>query len=262
MDRQPLHVAFATQKGGSGKTSITVLVASYLHYTCGVPLAVIDCDFPQYSLYEMRQRDSRTVVRNEYLKRMAYERMGQPGHAAYPVHKCRVKQAPDLAGELSENGSYDLIFFDLPGTVNSTGILRTIAQMDYIFAPVSADQAVLESTLAFLDVLKRMMLGRESSRLKGIHLFWNQVDRRERNELYGRYEKVIAEMGLPMLSTKIPDTKRFRKEVDEENRAVFRSTLFAPDRRMMAGSHIPELSAEIISTLKLPAYGKQEEENG
>ena len=71
MDRQPLHVAFATQKGGSGKTSITVLVASYLHYTCGVPLAVIDCDFPQYSLYEMRQRDSRTVVRNEYLKRMA-----------------------------------------------------------------------------------------------------------------------------------------------------------------------------------------------
>lgn len=260
MDRQPLHVAFATQKGGSGKTALTVLVASYLHYTCGVPLAVIDCDFPQYSLYEMRQRDSRTVVKNEYLKRIAYEQMGQPGHAAYPVHKCRVEQAPELAAELSASGGYDLIFFDLPGTVNSTGILQTIARIDYIFAPVSADRTVLESTLAFLDVLKRMMLGRETSRLKGIHLFWNQVDRREKSELYQRYEQVIAEMGLPMLATRIPDTKRFRKEVDEENRAVFRSTLFAPVGRMMAGSHIPELAAEILSTLKLPTYGKPEEE--
>ena len=51
MDRQTLNVAFATQKGGIGKTALTVLVAGYLHYRLGYPLAVIDCDFPQYSLY-------------------------------------------------------------------------------------------------------------------------------------------------------------------------------------------------------------------
>ena len=79
MDRQTLNVAFATQKGGSGKTAITVLVAGYLHYRLGCPLAVIDCDFPQYSLYEMRERDSRAVLENEYLKRAAYEQMRQPG---------------------------------------------------------------------------------------------------------------------------------------------------------------------------------------
>ena len=64
MDRQTLNVAFATQKGGSSKTAITVLVAGYLHYRLGCPLAVIDCDFPQYSLYEMRERDSRAVLEN------------------------------------------------------------------------------------------------------------------------------------------------------------------------------------------------------
>ena len=99
MDRQTLNVAFATQKGGSGKTAITVLVAGYLHYRLGCPLAVIDCDFPQYSLYEMRERDSRAVLENEYLKRAAYEQMRQPGRAAYPVRKCRVEQAPDMARE-------------------------------------------------------------------------------------------------------------------------------------------------------------------
>ena len=50
MDRQTLNVAFATQKGGSSKTAITVLVAGYLHYRLGCPLAVIDCDFPQYTI--------------------------------------------------------------------------------------------------------------------------------------------------------------------------------------------------------------------
>ena len=172
MDRQTLNVAFATQKGGIGKTALTVLVAGYLHYRLGYPLAVIDCDFPQYSLYEMRERDSRAVLENEYLKRAAYEQMRQPGRAAYPVLKCRVEQAPDTARDLATENRYDLLFFDLPGTVNSAGILRTIAQMDYIFAPISADKVVLESTLAFLDVLQRMMLGKETtSRLKGLYLF-------------------------------------------------------------------------------------------
>lgn len=255
MDKQPLNVAFATQKGGSGKSSLTVLVASYLHYTKGVPLAVIDCDFPQHSLYEMRERDSRQVMNNEFLKKLAYKQMQRPGRAAYPVQKCRVERAPDVAEELVGSGSgYDLLFYDLPGTVNSSGILRTIAQMDYIFAPVSADQTVLESTLAFLDVLKRMMLGKGNSRLKGLYLFWNQVDGREKNNLYERYEKVIGGMELPMLTTRIPDTKRFRKELDEECRVVFRSTLFAPDKRLLIGSGIPELSNEILSILIHPPH--------
>ena len=255
MDKQPLNVAFATQKGGSGKSSLTALVASYLHYTKGVPLAVIDCDFPQHSLYEMRERDSRQVMNNEFLKKLAYEQMQRPGRAAYPVQKCRVEQAPDVAKELVRSGNgYDLLFYDLPGTVNSSGILRTIAQMDYIFAPVSADQTVLESTLAFLDVLQRMMLGKGNSRLKGLYLFWNQVDGREKSNLYERYEKVIGGMELPMLTTRIPDTKRFRKELDEECRTVFRSTLFAPDKRLLTGSGIPELSNEILSILIHPPH--------
>ena len=61
-------------------------------------------------------------------------------------------------------------------------------------------------------------------------------------------------MGLPMLQTRIPDTKRFRKEADSTGRTVFRSTLLAPDRRMLAGSGIPELTREIATILKLEGY--------
>ena len=59
--KEPMYVAFSTQKGGAGKTTLTVLVASYLHYVKGYNVAVIDCDFPQYSIHDMRQRDRRNA---------------------------------------------------------------------------------------------------------------------------------------------------------------------------------------------------------
>ena len=31
MAKDPIYLAFSTQKGGAGKTTLTVLVASYLH---------------------------------------------------------------------------------------------------------------------------------------------------------------------------------------------------------------------------------------
>ena len=39
-EKTPLHVAFSTQKGGVGKTTFTVLAASYLYYLKGYDVAV------------------------------------------------------------------------------------------------------------------------------------------------------------------------------------------------------------------------------
>ena len=250
MDRQTLNVAFATQKGGSSKTAITVLVAGYLHYRLGCPLAVIDCDFPQYSLYEMRERDSRAVLENEYLKRAAYEQMRQPGRAAYPVRKCRVEQAPDTARELAAEGCYDLLFFDLPGTVNSTGVLNTLANMDYVFSPIAADRVVMESTLRFASRLNDTLIATGKTNIKGLYLLWNMVDGREKSELYKVYEQVIGELGLKVLKTFLPDSKRFRRELTGEHRALFRSTLFPADGTLVKGSNLKEITEELLSIIR------------
>lgn len=45
-EKTPLYVAFSTQKGGVGKTTFTVLAASYLYYLKGYDVAVVDCDYP------------------------------------------------------------------------------------------------------------------------------------------------------------------------------------------------------------------------
>jgi len=61
MQKKTLNVAFSTQKGGAGKTTLTVLVSSYLHYVKGYHVAVIDCDFPQHSIAEMRETQRKAI---------------------------------------------------------------------------------------------------------------------------------------------------------------------------------------------------------
>lgn len=44
--KKTLKVSFATQKGGVGKSTMTTLLASVLHYRLGYDVLVMDCDFP------------------------------------------------------------------------------------------------------------------------------------------------------------------------------------------------------------------------
>ena len=61
-----IFVAFATQKGGIGKTSVTVLVASYLHYVKGYNVAIVDCDYPQNSIMDIREREIKLIDEDTY----------------------------------------------------------------------------------------------------------------------------------------------------------------------------------------------------
>jgi len=85
MNKQPLFIAFSTQKGGAGKTTLTVLAASYLHYVKGYNVAVVDCDYPQFSIADMRKRDVEQVMNDQHYKRMAYGLFTQINRNAYSV---------------------------------------------------------------------------------------------------------------------------------------------------------------------------------
>lgn len=101
---EPIYVAFSTQKGGAGKTTLTVLTASYLHYVKGYNVAVVDCDFPQYSIKDMRERDMTSATGDDHYKAMAYEQFKRLQKKAYPVISSRPEDAPDNAAKLVKSG--------------------------------------------------------------------------------------------------------------------------------------------------------------
>lgn len=249
--KQTMYVAFSTQKGGAGKTTLTVLVASYLHYVKGYNVAVIDCDYPQHSIAEMRERDFKMCENDEYYKGMLYEQFVRlEQKKAYPVVESNTKDALDDAEDLVKEGDYDFIFFDLPGTLNNEGLVLTIASMDYIVAPIAADRLVLESTLDYLISVRDNIVNPGKSNIKGIYLLWNMVDGREKSELYEVYENVIRDLEFPLLKTFIPDSKRFRREQSISYKALFRSTLFPADKSLVKGSNLDTLTDELLELLK------------
>ena len=253
MKKETLFVAFSTQKGGVGKTTFTVLAASYLHYLKGYNVAVLDCDFPQHSINAMRKRDTQQIELDDYYKLMAYNQFKRLNKKAYPIICCSPEDAIASASSFLTSSAveFDVVFFDLPGTVNSVGVLQSLANMDYIFTPIIADRLVLESCLSFALSVNELLVNNTSLRLKELYLFWNQVDGREKTDLYEIYEKSIHEFGLPLLRTFIPDTKRYNKELSGNRKPVFRSTLLPADKRLIKGSHLEELLIEIAHIIKL-----------
>ena len=233
MKKETKYVAFSTQKGGAGKTTITVLVASYLHYVKGYNVGVIDCDYPQHSIIEMRERDLKMALEDDHYKGMAYDQFTIAD-----------------ADHLITQGNFDFIFFDLPGTLNNNDLIHTLARMDYIIAPISADRVVLESTLNYMIVVKDHLMKNSQSNIKALYLLWNLVDGREKTELYEVYEKVMKDLDFSILKTFLPDTKRFRREQSISHKALFRSTLFPADRALERGSNLESLVDELLELLK------------
>lgn len=253
MKKEPLFIAFASQKGGVGKSAFTVLAASILHYQKGYRVGVVDCDAPQHSIFQMRERDMETVPKSDFLKIALYRQHEQLQKLAYPV----IKSDPEKAVEdvhrymQNEEAEFDIVLFDLPGTLRSQGVIYTISSMDYIFVPLKADNIVMQSSLQFAEVVGEELVARHNCNLKGVYLFWNMIDKRERKETYEAWNLVIRKADLKLLEACIPDTKRYNKELSPTRNNIFRSTLFPPDNREIKGSGLSELLDEISRIVQL-----------
>ena len=254
MKKETLFIAFTTQKGGVGKSAITTLTASILHYRMGYNVAVFDCDYPQWSIAKMRDRDTKTVIESERFKQLAYEQFTSITKKAYPVISSKPDEVIQKAEAFLKETpiDFDFVFFDLPGTINSAGVINSISRMHYIFSPIIADRLMLESTLAFMNVLNGVLVKGGDTGIKGIHLFWNMVDGREKSELYAHYDRIIKELDLSLMKTYLPDSKRFRKEMsaEMENRQISRSTIFPIDRRLSKSIRIEEFITEFLQIVQ------------
>jgi len=251
--KTPLKISFSTQKGGVGKSTLTTLVASVLHYRLGYNVLIIDCDFPQHSLTNMRERDKNNIMQNEYHKKAAMKQFQTINKKAYQIVKTKAEHALEKAAEYEEKSVVvpDVIFFDLPGTANTTGVLTTLKMMDFIFSPISADRLVVESSLGFSKAFLELPKTIEGNKNQELWLFWNQVDGREKTRLYEAYQKVITELKLPLMNTKIMDSKRFRKEADGTKNYIFRSSLLPAETQLLKATRMDLFIEEFLKITHL-----------
>lgn len=245
-------IAFSSQKGGVGKSTFTTLVASMMHYRLGYNVVVFDADFPQHSLMKMKDRDLKMVMENEVLKKLAYKQFTNINKKAYPILQYKADNVLEQAQEYLNHSPIpiDMVFFDLPGTVNTPGILKALAGMHHIFTPITADRVVMESTLIFTQLLNDVIIKKGETSIETINLFWNQVDGRESTPLYSVYNQLIDQLGLSLMQSQIKNSARFRKESEKDSKTVFRSTLIPPDERLMKACQLDLFIDEFLKIIQ------------
>ena len=254
-EKNPLFVSFYTQKGGAGKSVFTSLAASYLHYEMGYNVAVIDCDYPQWSVHNLRERETKQLKENAFYLKKAKALFEKINKKAYPIVPTKPETAlADANKFLTDNaGVFDIVFFDLPGTVNNRDVVNIYFNMDYLFVPITTSRINMESTLVFVSKINDILKKRTSGvRLKDVHTFWNKMISKERQELLTAYENAIDEIGVSLMQTRIPNSVRYDREQSiSGSEHLFLSTLFPPDKPLLKGSSWDVLMREFLALINL-----------
>jgi len=252
--KSPMYISFCTQKGGAGKSVFTILAASYLHNEMGLNVAVIDCDYPQWSVQKLRERDKEQIEKSAFYRKKAKALFEKVRKRTYPVVPVKPETALEDAEKFLENEEreFDLVLFDLPGTVNNLNVIKILFNMDYLFVPLTTSRINMESTLTFISIVSDYIESKPHLRLKKFYAFWNRIMSKENQELLSAYESAIAEIGISKMQTRIPNTVKYdREQPISGNGYLFLSTIFPPDKPLLKGSNWVEFMNEFLQLTNL-----------
>ncbi|MBS7565555.1 ParA family protein [Mucilaginibacter sp. Bleaf8] len=127
---------FGNQKGGVGKSTLTVLSGNYLSLAKGWPVTVIDMDYQQ-------------SISQKYEKAKVLE-----NEEPYEVLPANLETFPILHQVVS--GKKDAVLIDLPGKLDDDGLIPVFQSADLLICPFSYDEFTFESTVLFTVVLKKV----------------------------------------------------------------------------------------------------------
>ncbi|MET3981733.1 chromosome partitioning protein [Mucilaginibacter sp. UYP25] len=130
-------ILIGNQKGGAGKSTLTLLFANYLTQVQNRTVTVLDMDYQQ-SLYSKAEKAK--VLENQPL---------------YEVVPADLKHFPALYRSLNKV-SREIVLIDLPGKMDDDGLLPVFGAADVVLCPFSYDEFSVDSTLLFAMVLRKI----------------------------------------------------------------------------------------------------------
>ena len=216
-------ISLLSQKGGVGKSTLTMMLLNALRHRYHFKVALIDADFPQNSIYKKRQRELKIIAQDKRLQRV-YDKIYQ-GKEPYTIIKSNLSDAPSVIEELKE--SYDYVFVDIAGTVNQKGIIDFLKEVNYFFIPIFQDDLSLISSMELYRILCTKIQPM-SNEYRDCKIVFNRVPAKNhiskiKQQLNGKvsfleevvsahavYERAFRSTVFPMPATKKESIKFFR----------------------------------------------------
>jgi len=217
-------IAIASEKGGVGKTTLSIMLSTNLFHLFKKKVVLMDVDDPQYSVFKKRNRELNLIDLNQ-LKELDN----------YPIEKVSVNNIKEKI--LAYYGTVDYIIVDFHGGLTAE-VVQGLMFVEHIFIPFDHDELEIESTLFFYNTLKTNFLNNDERVLKSIHLFFNQYQEIQRNKFASLKEQMIS-IDVPMMNSVVKKKQIYREQ--------YRSTLYAiPETKELGNNDIKNFFNEIV----------------
>ena len=203
-------IIIGNQKGGSGKSTFTLLLANYLTQIRNCRVTVIDMDYQQ-SLVQKFQKDAASE---------------HPVH--YEVLAASLEQYPAMLRVLSENPQ-DLVLIDLPGKLDDDGLIHVFQSADLVLCPFGYDEFSFESTVLFAVVLRKINPEAE------ITFIPNRVKANVKYEIQSEVDQQLSNFGL--ITDPVPDRIDFQR-INTRRTPVTIITLVEPVLNQLFFNHL------------------------
>ena len=252
----PIRIGFGSLKGGTGKSTLAEITASYLCFTEGLRLFVVDCDYSQYSFFGLRERDKQTVQNGEpALQARMKKHFEALGREAYRVIKSTAARAEeDVRRFMAERAgeTFDLILFDLPGRADDPGLVELTLGIDYLISPIEPDHQSLVASMTYAPAIRDLGVNFGDARIQDLFLLWNKINRSANMAVVDHYTQYAADESLNLFNARIYHSVRFARELGQGGvKGVFRSSYLPPARTLRPPTGIDAWVEETIERLHL-----------
>lgn len=214
--KEPVVCAFANQKGGVGKTTLTHLIAKTItDPAIGKKCLVIEVD-KQKSLSD--------------LKNTIQENMGDKFVMPYDLRLLNdLEDVKELVEKEAEK--YDIIILDTPGTLDKRGLVATLSIADIVLIPLNSSILEVNSSVDFIQTMYKVKEYRATLDLPfDYYTVLNRVDNKTRF-----YKSLVEELGenkINRFTATIKDLEAYRNFHMENYNPVYS---YAPRGKKDAG---------------------------
>lgn len=223
-------VSFSSQKGGAGKTSTTMITATYMNYYFEKKICVVDIDI-QKSLFNKRKDEIELIRRimddnggalpPQMKEAKMLKKLKQENKKPYDIIALSFEDTGLIDRLLNLEEKYDVVFIDFPGTLNFQQISLILLMLDYAFIPFYTEEKNFKSAFAFEKVLRGIINDQETyperSRLKNYYSYFFKFNPNVSKDKWEFLDSMFEKRGIKKLQNSIWENKRIEEDVSTIN---------------------------------------------